>query len=233
MKVYAISDLHLSATGEKPMEVFGFKWKDYVRKIKEDWQSKVTDEDVVLIAGDISWAMKLPDAVKDINYFMEGLKGKVVFIRGNHDYWWQSLTKIRKAMPGNCYVLQNDCIKLGNVIIGGTRGWCVEGSPDFKEEDRKLYNRETERMKLVFYNINKVREEGDKVIAMIHYPPFNVKREDSAFTQLFEQNNVDCVVYGHLHGSDSRTDLSIVKNGINYRLTSCDILNNKLVEIEL
>ncbi len=233
MKIFAISDLHLSGDSDKPMDVFGFKWKNYVEKIKSDWQSKVGDDDVVLISGDISWAMKLESAVKDVKDFLDGLKGKKVFIRGNHDYWWQSISRIRDCFGEDCKFVQNDCVKFGNVIIGGSRGWCVEGSPDFKDEDRKLLARETERMRLVLKAIEKSRAEGDKVIIMMHYPPFNVKREESPFTQLFSQYAVDCVVYGHLHGKDSRADLKVVKDGIPYYLTSCDILDNKLTEIVL
>ena len=134
-------------------------------------------------------------------------------------------------MPENCYVLQNDCIKLGNVIIGGTRGWCVEGSPDFKEQDRKIYLREAERLKLAMIAANKIREENDELICLIHYPPFNVRRENSLFTDNFEKNGVAKVVYGHLHGKECRTDLKIVKNGVEYYLTSCDQADNKLTFI--
>ena len=94
MKVYAISDLHLSLSGEKPMDIFGDKWDGYLQKIKLDWQERVGDDDVVLIPGDISWAMKLEEATKDLNFF-DGLKGKKILIRGNHDYWWHGITKLR------------------------------------------------------------------------------------------------------------------------------------------
>lgn len=230
MKIYAISDLHISVNNEKPMDVFGGNWVGYLDKIFSDWNEKVTDEDLVLIGGDISWAMKIEDAEKDLA-LIKGLKGKKVFIKGNHDYWWSGIGKVRDIMPENCYALQNDCLKFGNVIICGSRCWSVPGSPDFKEQDMKLYLRETERLKLSLKEAQKLREPEDKLIALVHFPPFNVKRESSLFTDIFEENKVDCVIYGHLHGKNVRSDKLVVKNGIKYYLTSCDQVDNKLTEV--
>ena len=230
MTVYAISDLHLSTTTDKPMNIFGSNWEGYVEKIIEDWNQKVTDDDVVLIAGDLSWAMDLKDALIDLKQFFD-LKGKKIFTRGNHDYWWKSLSKIRESFPENSFVLQNDAVKIGNVVVCGTRGWTVEGSADFTEQDKKLYLREQERLRLALKAAEKLRAEGDELIVMIHFPPFNVKRDTSLFTDLFEQYKVDKVVYGHLHGKDCKADLFVMKNGIEYYLTSCDQVKNKLTVI--
>ncbi len=230
MKIFAISDLHLAETSNKPMNIFGSNWDNYVEKIISDWQARVSEDDVVLIAGDISWAMQLENALIDLKPFF-ALKGKKVFIRGNHDYWWKSVSKIRAELPEDFFVIQNDAIKLQNVVICGSRGWTVEGSNDFTEEDRKLYLREAERLKLALRAADKLRCEGDKLIAMIHFPPFNVKREDSLFTKLFEEHNVNKVVYGHLHGKECKVDLRLKKNDIEYFLTSCDQVRNTLVEI--
>ena len=230
MKIYAISDLHMGATCDKPMDIFGSKWQGYIEKIHEDWKGKVEDDDLVLIGGDISWAMELSDAMTDI-ITLAPLKGKKVFVRGNHDYWWKSISKFRALLPEGFYALQNDSVKFGKYIICGSRAWCVEGSPDFCEQDRKIYLREVERLRLALKSAEKSREEGDELICLIHYPPFNVKRENSLFTELFESYGVNRVVYGHLHGKDSRTDLKIVKNSIEYYLTSCDMLGNKLAYI--
>jgi len=232
MRIYAISDLHISADGNKPMDVFGGNWVDYINRIREDWISKVNDEDLVLIGGDISWAMNIDDAKNDVLTFSD-LKGRKVIIKGNHDYWWSGIGKVRDMLPENFFALQNDCIKFGNVIICGSRCWTVPGCNDFTEQDMKIYLREAERLKLSFKAVEKIREEGDKVIALIHYPPFNVKRETSLFTEIFENNRVDCVVYGHLHGKSVRADKLVVKNGIKYYLTSCDQVDNKLTEIQL
>ena len=232
MKVFAVSDLHISTTSDKPMDVFGGAWLNYLDKIYADWENKVSDDDIVLIGGDISWAMTLDNALKDIATFSH-LKGKKVLIRGNHDYWWKSIGKVRDALPENIIALQNDAVKIDNVVICGSRLWSVPGAPDFNDNDLKLYNRETERLKLSLSSAAKLKGEGDKLLALIHYPPFNVKREDTAFTDLFEEYGVNSVIYGHLHGKNVRADRLVIKNGIKYYLTSCDQVDNKLTEIEL
>ena len=215
MKIYAISDLHISTNTNKPMEVFGGNWENHLEKITADWKSKVSDNDVVLIGGDLSWAMDLEDAKADLDS-IGALRGKKIIVKGNHDYWWGTIGRVRDMLPEGFYALQNDCVKIDNVIVCGSRCWSVPGSPDFDESDNKIYLREVERLKLSFASVNKIRKEGDKVIALIHFPPFNVKREDSLFTDLFEKNNVNAVVYGHLHGKNVRSDKLVVKNGIKY-----------------
>ena len=232
MKIFAISDLHISTNTNKPMDVFGGNWVGYLEKIYADWESKVSDDDLVLIAGDISWAMSIDDAVKDISTFA-ALKGKKIIIKGNHDYWWSGIGKVRDSLPESVYALQNDSVKIGDVVICGSRGWTVPGAPDFTEQDMKLYNRETERLRLSLSSAKKLAENGEKIIAMIHYPPFNVRRESSAYTDIFEEFGVDSVIYGHLHGKDVRADKVLIKNGIKYYLTSCDLVDNKLTEIKL
>ena len=164
MKIYAISDLHIATTENKPMDIFGGAWVNYLEKIKYDWQQKVEEGDIVLVGGDISWAMTLDNALIDLRFF-DDLKGKIVMIRGNHDYWWHGINKIREKLPQNLYALQNDAIKLDNVIICGSRAWSVPGSPDFGEHDEKLYKREVERLRLSFFNANKLKNENDKIIA--------------------------------------------------------------------
>ena len=230
MKIYAISDLHLSLCGDKPMDIFGEKWGGYLEKIEYDWNSKVSETDVVLISGDISWAMQLENALIDLE-FLNRLKGTKIIIRGNHDYWWQSISRLREKLPSNVIALQNDAVKIGDYIFCGSRGWTVEGSPEFTEQDVKLYNRETERFRLALKNAENLRLNGEKLIALIHYPPFNIRRENSNFTALFEEFKVDKVVYGHLHGKDAKPYYRINKNGIEYILASCDLVDNKLVEV--
>ena len=232
MRIYAISDLHISTNTNKPMDIFGGNWVGYLDKIKADWKEKVCDDDLVLIGGDISWAMNIEDAEKDLQT-LKDLKGKKILIKGNHDYWWSGIGKVRDILPDNFYALQNDSIRFDGVVICGSRCWSVPGSPDFTEQDMKIYLRETERLKLSLSAASKLKQDGDKLIALIHYPPFNVKRENSAFTEIFEQNKVDTVVYGHLHGKSVRADRLVNRNGIKYYLTSCDQVDNKLTEIEL
>lgn len=232
MKIFAISDLHISTNTNKPMDVFGGNWVGYLDKIRADWMEKVSEDDVVLIGGDISWAMSIDDAKKDIESLIS-LPGKKIMIKGNHDYWWSGIGKVRDALPPNFYALQNDSIRLEGVVICGSRCWSVPGSPDFNEQDMKIYLRETERLKLSFKSVEKIKKDGDKIIALVHYPPFNVHREFSAFTQIFEENGVNAVVYGHLHGKNVRADKLLQINGIKYYLTSCDQVDNKLTEIIL
>lgn len=232
MKIFAISDFHISTNTDKPMDIFGGNWVGYIDKIKSDWKSKVTDDDLVLIGGDTSWAMKLEDAIQDI-HILSDLPGKKVLIKGNHDYWWSAISRVRESLPEGFFALQNDCLRFQNVIVCGSRCWAVPGSPDFKEHDMKLYLRETERLKLSLKNAQKIRTPEDKLIALVHYPPFNVKRENSLFTDIFEEFKVDAVVYGHLHGKSVRSDKLLIKNGIKYYLTSCDQVDNKLTEVVL
>ena len=230
MNVYAISDLHLSLTADKPMDVFGGNWSGHFEKIKADWQEKVKEEDIVLISGDTSWAMKLDDALVDLRA-LAPLPGKKVFIRGNHDYWWNGISKLRAAAPDESfYFLQTDAMKIGEFVFIGSRGWACPGSPDYTERDNKLYLRESERFRLAFAEADKLFKEGDKKIALIHYPPFNLKNEDSLFTQLFEENGVEKVVFGHIHGA-TYFPLKTEKRGIEYVLASCDKTSFKLVRI--
>ena len=221
MKIFSISDLHLSGTSDKPMDVFGAGWENHFEKIKCDWQSKVSDEDIVLVCGDISWGTVLEEGLYDLNS-LKGLNGKKVFIRGNHDYWWNGITKLREAAPDESFFfLQNDCVKFGDVIICGSRGWSCPGSADYSDHDEKLYLREAERFRLCFKQVEKVREEGDRLLAMIHYPPFSAKSPQTLFSQIFEENGVEKVIFGHIHG-ETFFPLRTVKNGIEYILTSCD-----------
>ena len=230
MKVYSISDLHLSLTCDKPMDIFGPTWEGYWEKIVEDWRSKVTKDDIVLIAGDISWAMKLEDAICDIKE-IDKLPGKKIFVRGNHDYWWSSLTAIRNNFPEDCYAIQNDSLKIGNYIFCGTRGWAVPEKEPYTVEDKKMLNREMLRLELSLKSAIEKKIDDEKIICMIHYPPFNSKLESSVFTNLMEKYGVYRCVYGHLHGENSRSIEYVKKNNVEYYLTSCDKVNNQLVVI--
>lgn len=230
MKIFSISDLHLSGTSDKPMDVFGAGWENHFEKIKCDWNAKVSEEDIVLVCGDISWGTVLEEGLYDL-HSLKDLKGKKIFIRGNHDYWWNGISKLRAAAPSpDFFFLQNDCVKFGNVIICGSRGWTCPGSADYTEHDEKLYKREAERFKLCFGQVEKVREEGDKVLAMVHYPPFSAKSPSTLFTDIFEENGVEKVIFGHIHG-ENYFPFRTVKNGIEYILTSCDKVGFSLQKI--
>ncbi len=231
MNVFSISDLHLSGLSDKPMDVFGKGWENHFEKIKSDWRKKVlSDDDIVLIAGDVSWGTTLEEGLFDLEALKE-LKGRKVFVRGNHDFWWNGITRLRRAAPdGNFYFLQNDCVKFENVIICGSRGWTCPGSNDYSDTDEKLYKREAERFKLCFKEVEKVREEGDRLIVMIHYPPFSKTVPSTEFTSLFEEFETEKVVFGHIHG-ETFFPFRTVKNGIEYFLTSCDKVNFTLQRI--
>lgn len=231
MKVFAVSDLHLPGGQDKPMDVFGGNWTGHLEKIKADWRERVAEEDVVLIAGDISWAMTLDSALPDLQELAD-LPGKKVFIRGNHDYWWSGITALRRSAPDESfYFLQNDCVRFDGFVICGSRGWACPGSADFSESDRKIYEREGERFRLAFGCVQKLRQEGDKLVCMIHYPPFNAKKEDTVYTELFEKYGADKVVYGHLHVNAGAYPIRFARGGIEYVLSSCDILGFRLIQI--
>ena len=230
MNIYAISDLHLSFSADKPMDIFGGNWEGHFEKIKSDWLAAVQEEDVVLIAGDISWAMKLEDALVDLRALAD-LPGKKVFIRGNHDYWWNGITKLRDSAPNDSfYFLQTDAVRIENFVIVGSRGWTCPGSADYTEQDNKLYLREAERFRLAFADAEKLKQEGDKLIAMIHYPPFGLKSESTLFTDLFESNGVEKAVFGHIHGA-AYFPLKTWRGKVEYVLTSCDKVGFRLVKI--
>lgn len=232
MKVFAISDLHLSTVCDKPMDIFGKAWENYFELICDDWKQKVSDDDLVILAGDFSWAMRMEDALPDFQRVAQ-LPGKKVILRGNHDYWWNTLSQVRSSIPNGFFALQNDCLRFGDVLICGTRGWICPDGDNLSAEDKKIYLREVERMKLSLQAMQKQRKSSDKVVAIMHYPPFNGRYEDSDFIKLLVQNDVHTVVYGHLHGKDCRATLFMNKFNIDFYLTSCDLLGNKLVELNL
>ena len=230
MKVFAISDLHLSINSNKPMNIFGPVWENYLEEIENSWSSLVTENDLVLISGDISWAMKLNDAKADLNYLSK-FSGKKVIIKGNHDYWWSSISGVRSLLPENLYALQNDALRFGNYVVCGSRGWTVPEITHKTEDDEKIYKRELIRMELSLKSALELKQDGDTLIVMMHYPPFNSKLEENDFTKLFEQYGVDIVVYGHLHSYDKKQRLITYIKNIRYYLTSCDLVGNKLIEI--
>lgn len=230
MKVFAISDLHLSTSNPKPMNIFGSGWDNYFDEICDDWNEKVSPDDIVLLPGDFSWGMRMDDALADFALVAK-LPGRKVILRGNHDYWWNTLSQVRSALPQGFYALQNDCFRFDNVLICGTRGWVCPDGNNLSAEDKKIYLRETERLKLSIAAMQKMRQPTDKVIAIMHFPPFNGRYEESDFVRQFVAADVPTVVYGHLHGKDCRATLDMNKFGIKFLLTSCDLVGNRLVTV--
>lgn len=219
----------MSINNTKPMDIFGPVWDNYIDKIVTDWKEKVTEEDIVLLAGDLSWAMKLEEAVADLNY-LKDLPGKKIIIRGNHDYWWGTISKVRNILPENFFALQNDAIEINNHIFCGTRGWMITNTEE-PSQDKKIFDRELVRLELSLQSAQKLRTNNQKLICLIHYPPFDKNFNSTAFTDLLEKYNVDIVVYGHLHGRQVVYKKVYELNGITYYLSSCDLVDNNLVEI--
>lgn len=212
------------------MDIFGKAWENYFEEISSDWQSKVTDDDLVLLPGDFSWAMRIEEAMPDFRLVAQ-LPGQKIILRGNHDYWWNTLSQVRSMLPDGFYALQNDCHRFGDVLICGTRGWVCPDGDNLSAEDKKIYLREIERLKLSLAAMTKMRKPDDRVIAMMHYPPFNGKYDDSDFIRQLILAEVPTVVFGHLHGKDCRANLYMKKFGIEFFLTSCDLVGNKLTQI--
>lgn len=237
MKIFAISDLHLS-NGVKNKEMTLFGWGDYFEKIKLDWKEKVKDEDIVLLAGDFSWAVSLDEVEPDINSIKD-LPGKKIIIRGNHDYWWSSYSKVKKICENKGIIpIQNNAIKISNYIFCGTRLWRLPSAKkssydpkDVTNEDLKIYEREKLRLKMSLDEAMKIKEENDKVVLMLHYPPFDETFKNSEITDLISNYKVDCVVYGHIHNKRSKYALCLEKQKIKYYLTSCDLIDNSLIDL--
>ncbi|MBR4800197.1 MAG: metallophosphoesterase [Clostridia bacterium] len=234
MKVFAISDLHLSTSVEKPMDIFGDGWQNHFEHISADWKEKVSADDLVLLGGDMSWGITIEEARADYE-LVASLPGKKVVVKGNHDYYWNSLAKMRSAfsefdfLQNNSYRYKAENDTKG-IVVAGTRGWNLP-SKDFTQEDEKIFNRELIRIDLSLADAKKKRQEGDVLVVMMHFPPFDASYQDSEFTKIFEKYEVDAVLYGHLHGKNVRVTKRLEKNGVNYFLTSCDLVDNKLIEI--
>ncbi len=232
MKLYAIADLHLPGGDDKPMDLFGEHWAGHFEKISDDWRSRVSAEDVVLIPGDISWAMQLEQAVPDLQA-IGALPGRKVLLRGNHDYWWSSISRVREALPPGMAAVQNDALDLDSCVVCGTRGWNLP-LPDapLKPEDEKIYLRELSRLELSLQEA--VRLAGSRpIVCMTHYPPLYRGLTDTAPAALLQRYGVRTVVYGHLHGQSIRSGFSGENQGIRYLLTSCDSLQFRLAEVPL
>lgn len=233
MKVFAVSDPHLSFTAEKPMSIFGAVWENHWEAIAADWLEKVGADDIVLLPGDISWGMTTDEARKDLET-IGAMPGKKIYVKGNHDYWWGSLSKVRGILPEGSYCIQNDALKFGKFIFCGSRGWSVpEIGVKPNPNDEKLLRREQLRLELSLKAAEKLAtgDPQEIKIGMMHFPPFDSRMSSTPFTDLFAKYGVKKVVYGHLHGQKCRAELRSVKNDVEYYLTSCDITGNKLVFI--
>lgn len=223
--IYAISDLHLSISTKKPMHIFGDQWLDHEIKIKNSWINMVDTDDLVLIPGDISWAMKMSEARQDLK-FISHLPGDKILLKGNHDYWWDSLSKLTRTYSDlNLNFLQNNSFTFQKIAICGTRGWVCPNESTFTKEDELIYQREVHRLEL---SLQKADKRAKAIIVMMHYPPL-MNNMSSGFVEVFKKYGVKQVIYGHLHGVDSFNEGPIGNiDGIKYQLVSADYLDFKL-----
>jgi hypothetical protein len=196
MRLLAIADPHLSKTGAKPMTVFGGNWSGHPQVFFDRWRETVREDDVVIVAGDISWGLKLEDALPDLED-IAALPGEKILLRGNHDYWWGSIGKVRAALPATMRAIQHDSVVVGNTAILGSRGWTCPGADDFTAEDEKIYVRELERLRLGIKSLE--GKSFERLVLALHFPPTNGAFQPSGFTEIIESLKPDAVVYGHLH----------------------------------
>lgn len=222
MRIYAIADLHLSLTSEKPMDVFGEAWRGHAEKIERNWRAAVGEDDLVLIPGDISWAMQLSAALPDLS-FIGRLPGKKILLKGNHDYWWSAIGRVRASLPQGMRAIQNDALLENGVGVCGSRGWVCPGSANFSAEDQKIYLRELDRLSLSLGALKSL--ETQTKIAMMHFPPFCDRERASGFTERLEQSGIQIVVYGHLHGEANKYAFEGDKNGVLYHCVAADKLD--------
>lgn len=222
MSLYAIADLHLSLGTDKPMDIF-HGWDNYLERLTANWKKLVADDDTVVIAGDISWAMKLNDCGKDFEY-INSLPGQKILLKGNHDYWWDTVSKINRFLSEKKFdtikVLFNNSYEVDNYVLCGTRGWSIECE---KDEDIKILNRECGRLRL---SLEDAEKSNKQPIVFFHYPPVygnNVCRE---IIDILKEYNIKKCYYGHIHGSNMiKAALNGEFEGINFKLVSCDAVS--------
>lgn len=234
MSIYAIADLHLSLNHAKPMDVFGNNWENHAEKIKQDWISKVKEEDTVIILGDFSWETYLEDTSQDFSY-LNKLPGRKILLKGNHDYWWTTVTNIRKFLKDNHFdtidILFNNSYEIENCVIAGTRGW------DYTQtNDRKIIEREIGRLELSLKDAKQKKSEKE-IIACMHYPPISKHYLENEFERkiiyLLKEYGVTKCLYGHLHGTSHSGAIIGMKEEIDFQLVSADYLNFKLFPVKI
>lgn len=224
--IWAIGDLHLDHSNTKPMDIFGEIWKNHEEKIIEDWRKKVDEDDLVLLPGDISWGLKLEDAVEDLK-LIDSLPGIKCLVKGNHDYWWGTKSKLNDLGLKSLHFIYNDSYIYKNYMICGTRGWISRDSEEFNEQDEKVFNRELNRLNLSLESYNKNLEK----IVMFHYPPFDYKGEPNEFLESLVDRNVSHLIYGHLHGPGHEFIIEGNIHGIDVHCVSSDYIDFQLKRI--
>lgn len=223
MALYSIADLHLPLGIDKPMDIFGAGWTNYVERLADNWQSKIRDSDTVVLPGDFSWATYLEQAHKDFE-FLNKLNGRKILLKGNHDYWWTTMNKLNEFTAKNgfnsIFFLQNNSYMYDDTAICGTRGWLHPAWDSFGAEDKKIFDREVLRLEL---SVKSTRDCGG-IYVFTHYPPRSNKLESNAFVEMMEKYKVTKCIYGHLHSASHKNAVEGTVDGIEYRLVSSDYL---------
>lgn len=234
MSIFVIADLHLSFNQYKPMDIFGDNWIGHEEKIKRNWIENVTEQDLVILPGDFSWETYLQNTKLDFEY-LNNLPGKKILLKGNHDYWWSTITSMKNFLEENKFTnidfLYNNSYEYEDKIICGTRGWSIAD----EETDKKLINRELIRLELSLKDgINRYGEEKEKIVFM-HYPPITKARiianQEAEFVKMMKKYNVKRCYYGHLHGTSINDAIEGEIEGIQFKLVSADGLDFKLLKI--
>lgn len=217
--LYTIGDLHLSLGCDKPMDIFK-GWTNYLERLEANWNSIITDEDTVVLLGDHSWALKLEDAYKDLEFIHSRLNGKKILVKGNHDLWWSTMNKLNNYIQSNGFTsisfLFNNAFLVDGIAICGTRGWIRENG---EQPDLKVLNREAGRLEM---SLKEAAKLGGEPVAFIHYPPVYRAEENVYITDVLQKYGVKRCYYAHLHGGSIKGALNGVHNGIEYTLVSAD-----------
>ena len=221
MSLFAIGDPHLSFSCDKPMDIFR-GWDDYVARLEKNWNSVVTENDTVVVPGDISWAMGLENAKKDFE-FLNNLNGKKIILKGNHDYWWNTMNKMNSFLSENEFesikILHNNSYKISDFAVAGTRGWFYD---DTCEADKKVILREAGRLQT---SINEAKKLGGEVIVFLHYPPISATQKCDEILNVILENDIKRCFFGHLHGFVPPENTFIEYEGVKFTLVSADKLN--------
>ena len=221
MSLFAIADTHLSFGTNKPMDVFS-GWQNYEERLQKNWNAVVGENDTVVIAGDISWGMKLADTLEDFR-FLDRLNGRKIVMKGNHDYWWSTKSKTDRFLSENGInsidILFNNAYKVGDFVICGTRGWFFDCS---KDEDQKVLAREVGRLRT---SIDEAKKLDGEIIAFLHYPPVSLTETCHEIYDTLVEQGIKTCYYGHLHGQSVNWAFRGEKDGIKFDLISADYLS--------
>ncbi|MBQ1546094.1 MAG: metallophosphoesterase [Clostridia bacterium] len=228
MQLYVLGDLHLSFGTDKPMDIFS-GWKDHAQRIENYWRSVVRDDDTVLLAGDSSWAMGIAQAIPDFK-FIDSLPGKKIVMKGNHDYWWDTITKMDRCLQQNdirsISFLHNNAYRVGGISVCGTRGWFYDAHG---AHDEKVIAREASRFKM---SCDAARSLGGEVVAFLHYPPVYAGRECPEMMDALLECGIKRCYYGHLHGKKNHSLATTgLYRGIDFSLISCDYTQFRVIPV--